>query len=209
MLINGLECSLHEPAEAMGSILMITGFMSTKDSEHRIRRSRAFCDAGFRVLRWTYRDRENKTLSRDLADAISLINTLPEPVFLFGESWGGLVALHAAGHEKVKAIALRSPVVDTNFFANEYTKEPLSQRLREDLKSYDTYKACSALAKPALLLIGARDTVCLPEFARKAFGLISAEKRLVEFDAGHDWPSGEFFENTTAAAMEWFEKRLG
>lgn len=217
MQINDLAVSVHTPEDYSGTVIMINGFGGTKDKEHRINRATFFAENGFRVVRYDYRGLGEsgpgkKSLTVDFNDLISIIDHFRCEVGLFGESWGGILALlGAARNKQVKAIVGRVPVVDVEHFSKKgrVLELPyLADNFLEDLLSYNTYEEVKKRQVPTLLFVGSKDPACPPEFTKKLYEILNEPKKLVEFPAGHFFSEGEFYEKTSQESLEWFKKYL-
>lgn len=216
MKINGLDCNLHEPKDYSASILMCCGFRGNKDMEHRIIRANTFAEAGFRVLRWDYRSETSKqptkSLTEDLTDTLSLVDWLGDTVGVFGESWGGQMALQAgARNNKVKTVVARVPSTDFEYFKNHSESRYYylcAPNLIEDMARYNTYKDVLKRKVPTLIFSGTRDTSCPLEYHKKLFQLLPEPKKHVIFDEPHDWFETPNNEKVTSISLDWFKQYL-
>ncbi|MCD6522397.1 MAG: prolyl oligopeptidase family serine peptidase [Candidatus Diapherotrites archaeon] len=212
--INGLECSIHEPETYKSIIIMCNGFNAPKDSPHRIRIANYLFQHNYRIVRWDYRSRTTgkptKTLTEDLNDLLLLINHF-DASGIYGSSWGGLLALHAASRNKnIRAIVLRVPVIEPNHFKNnpELLNNPLlAENFLEDFLSYNTYRDSLKRKFATLLFAGKHDDICPLEYAKRLFSLLPQPKKLIVLDEGHQW-SEQSYTTLSEESIKWFNTYL-
>lgn len=84
------------------------------------------------------------TLPDFSADLTALLRRMKEPAALLGFSWGGLVALHAAGQTPVRALILESPPFDLH--RRRLFDSPVSQYFRWVKQSVQSAPDTRALA---------------------------------------------------------------
>jgi len=61
------------------------------------------------------------------------------------------------------------------------------QRLFNTVSYYDTMNVATHCAKPAQISLGHKDPSVRPDHARAVFEALPGEKKLIEYDWGHDW----------------------
>ncbi|NUB93993.1 alpha/beta hydrolase [Haloterrigena sp. SYSU A121-1] len=119
--------AVHHEAPGDDWIVFCHGFLSDKSGSYE-RRCRRAVEHGYDAVRFDFRgcgDSDGRfveqTLSDKLADLRAVLDYFAPPsVVLFGSSFGGKVALHAAvDDERVAAVATRAPVTYDRAF-DEY-----------------------------------------------------------------------------------------
>jgi cephalosporin-C deacetylase len=123
-----------------------------------------------------------------------------------GLSQGGGMAVWVGAHSKV----IRCVVADLPFlscmpyvFSKPVYRYPLKEvtdyaaqiplgmeRAAYTISYFDTVNHAARLAKPSLVSYGLKDPACRPETVRAVYEAISAPKRLIEYQGGHDWDKG-------------------
>lgn len=174
--------AVHHAADGERWLLFCHGFGSDKEGsyERRCERARA---AGYDAVRFDFRgvgesDGEfpASTLSTRLADLRAVADYFdPETYAVFGSSFGGLVALHAAAwDERVETVVCRSPVTDLSVYDERARRvretgpidhpsgHTVDERLFDDLDTYDTAAAVERIAVPVAVVHGADDEVVPP-----------------------------------------------
>lgn len=221
--INGLAADVYEPEseKVKGTIIMLSGYCGSRKAPHRIKRAMTFAENGFKVVTWDYRSivegTPTETPTKSINGLLSVIKELNCNVGLFGESYGGFISINTANQsDKVKVIGIRAPVIDVEHFKSRYLqrmqdkwlKKHTSPKINQDISKYNSYEIAEKLHVPVLMFVGTKDISCPPQYAKKFFGLLKGEKKLVEFGAGHDWTEEELVEKTTSESLAWFNKYL-
>ncbi len=175
------------PAEPW--LVFCHGFLSDKSGSYEGRCERATRE-GYDAVRFDFRgcgeadgDFVDQTLSDKIADLRAVLaHFAPESAVLFGSSFGGKVAFHAAaalaaedgpatgaGDVTIEAIATRAPVTYNRTFAEARreveregsltfeTGQTIDDRFFEDLADHPFADAVAAVDCPAMMVHGAED----------------------------------------------------
>lgn len=157
------------------------GFLSDRTGSYESRCERAV-EAGYSAVRFDFRgcgDADgafvDQTLSDKLADLEAVVDRVdPDSYVLFGSSFGGKVAFHAAPtDDRVEAVVARAPVTDNRSF-DEYREavredgecrfedgRRIDRRFFDDLDRYPFDDVAAALAVPVAIVHG-RDDESVP-----------------------------------------------
>ncbi|MDF9746042.1 alpha/beta hydrolase family protein [Natrinema salsiterrestre] len=174
--------AVHHESDSDDWLVFCHGLRSDKSGsyERRCRRAR---EAGYNAVRFDARgcgesDGEfvDSTLEARLADLRRVADYFdPDSYALFGSSFGGKVALHAAAEDdRVDAVATRAPVTTTETF-DEYratvasegewtfdTGERIDRRFFDALDRYPFADVVGSLAVPVAIFHGGADDVVDP-----------------------------------------------
>lgn len=174
--------AVHHAADRKRWLLFCHGFGSDKEGSYERRCERAVA-AGFDAVRFDFRgvgesDGEfpAATLTTRLADIRAVADHFALDAFaVFGSSFGGLVALHAAARDdRIESVVCRSPVTDLSVYderALQVREEgsidhpsghTVDERLFDDLDTYDTAVAAERIDAPVAVVHGANDEVVPP-----------------------------------------------
>lgn len=169
--------AVHHEAPGDDWLVFCHGFLSDKTGsyEHRCRRA---VEHGYDAVRFDFRgcgdaDGEfvEQTLSDKLADLRAVVDHFDPPTYaLFGSSFGGKVAFHAAIEDaRVEAVVTRAPVTYNRAF-DEYraiveregehrfeTGDRIDRRFFVDFDDYGFDDVEAALEVPVAIVHGARD----------------------------------------------------
>ncbi|MFB6310629.1 MAG: alpha/beta hydrolase family protein [Salinirussus sp.] len=173
--------AVHHPPigpEDHGWIIFCHGFLSDKSGSYEGRCERAAVE-GYHGVRFDFRgcgeadgQFANSTLSGRLADLRAVLaHFAPDRVALFGSSFGGAVAFHAAPDVQADLIAVltRAPVTDLSSFDDrraQVQKEgsievgdgrSIDDRFFEDLDSYAFADILDRLSTPVFIAHGSED----------------------------------------------------
>jgi pimeloyl-ACP methyl ester carboxylesterase len=167
----------HETSEpAAGWLVCCHGFQSDKSGSYEGRCERAVAE-GYHGIRFDFRgcgEADGRfvegTLSAKLADLRAVVEYFdPGRLVLFGSSFGGKVALHAAPDLDPAAVLTRAPVTFTRTFdgrrdqverKGEITLETgrrLDERFFADLDRYPFAAIAESLECPVVIVHGADD----------------------------------------------------
>jgi pimeloyl-ACP methyl ester carboxylesterase len=153
------------------------GFLSDKSGSYEARCERAV-EEGYDAVRFDFRgsgdsDRPfvETTLSTRLTDLRTVVDYFdPSSYALFGSSFGGKVALHAAVDDRVEAVATRAPVTYNRAF-DDYRAavadsgvlridddHAVDERFFEDFERHPFADVSDALGVPVAMFHGSSDT---------------------------------------------------
>ncbi len=226
---------IHNPLkESKATILLQHGLYSNKEGSWE-RRADYFAKNGFKSVRFDRRgygesdgEFHEFNLTTGIEDSISVMNFLEgkgnQKYGIFGSSFGGLIAIHAASKDKrIKTLALRAPVTyHESVFSN--LKEEIEEKGKikpeempgayikksffTDLDSYDTEKAAKNIEVPTIIFHGENDSVVPIEGSKRFYELIDTKKKFEKFTKeGHI-----FSERKDKVALEksarWFLQNL-
>ncbi|UHQ95379.1 alpha/beta hydrolase family protein [Haloterrigena alkaliphila] len=169
--------AVHHEATGDEWLVFCHGFLSDKTGsyEHRCRRA---VERGYDAVRFDFRgcgDSDGRfvegTLSAKLTDLRAVLEYFdPQSVALFGSSFGGKVAFHAAAtDDRVERVVTRAPVTYNRAFeayrsiveregACQFdTGVRIDDRFFDDFDAYDFDAVASSLSVPAAIFHGADD----------------------------------------------------
>lgn len=167
----------HHRADGDRWLVFCHGFLSDKSGSYEARCERAV-EEGYDAVRFDFRgsgdsDRAfvETTLSTRLADLRAVVDHFdPSSYALFGSSFGGKVALHAATDDRVEAVATRAPVTYNRAFDDYRAAVAESGELRidddhaidgrffDDFEQYPFADASDVIDVPVAMFHGASDT---------------------------------------------------
>jgi len=181
------------------------GFLSDKTGSYEARCERAV-EEGYDAVRFDFRgsgdsDRPfvESTLSTRLADLRAVVDYFePTSYALFGSSFGGKVALHAATDDRVEAVATRAPVTYNRAFddyraavadAGELRIDDdhaIDERFFDDVAQYPFVDAADAIDVPVAMFHGASDTSVPIADTFEAAATLETDVMVSKFDGeGH------------------------
>jgi pimeloyl-ACP methyl ester carboxylesterase len=201
--LRGWSCAPPEPVR--GTIVVLHGVAANRDSATNVvprfierglavvaYDSRAHGESGGEFCTYGYHEKE---------DLRSVIRTLPAgPVFLFGTSLGGAVALQAAaGEPRVSGVVAaeifsdlaavvrdRTPPFVPDFLIRQAFRVA-GDRADFDVEQVSPLAAAAAIHVPVLLVHGAADRDTPPHHAQRILGALQGDKRLILVEgAGHN-----------------------
>lgn len=168
----------HHPADGDRWLICCHGFLSDKSGSYETRCERAV-EAGYNAVRFDFRGSGDSgrafvdtNLSTRLADLRAVVEYFDLASYtLFGSSFGGKVALHAAtDDDRVKAVATRAPVTYNRAF-DDYRAavadngelridedHAIDDRFFEDFEQYPFADIAATLDTPVTMFHGADDT---------------------------------------------------
>ena len=219
--------AVHHDAPGDDWLVFCHGFLSDKTGsyEHRCRRAVA---RGYNAVRFDFRGRGDsdgrfvdQTLSDKLADLRAVVDHFDPPSYaLFGSSFGGKVAFHAAVRDaRVDAVAARAPVTDNRAFDDyraaverdgEYrfeTGDRIDRRFFEDFERYEFADVTTSLEVPVAIFHGARDEAVDVAYSFDAASRLETDVLLERFDAeGHRFSTAAE-ERLLERLFHWLETR--
>ncbi len=232
--------AVHHPATDPDADWFVCchGFASDRTGSYESRCERAVAE-GYHGVRFDFRgcgDADGEfaaaTLSARIADLRAVLDHLvpdDEAVVLFGSSFGGKTALHAAvgdgpggdgtPDERVRAVATRAPVTYARAFEPlaeavraqgevEYAPGfPVDERLVEDLAGYDFADVAAALAVPVAVFHGREDDSVPLQDSLDAVGALATDTALwAVADEGHRF-SHDAEDRMRDALFDWLRRR--
>ena len=181
--------AVHHPAKTDRWFVCSHGFVSDKEGSYESRCERAVAE-GYHGVRFDHRgcgesDRSfgEQTLETRVADLRAVLSYFdPAECVLFGSSFGGFVALHAAVDDpRVVAVAVRAPVTDTSPF--EAYRSSLTEEFQNALETYPFERIERGLSVPVAIFHGRTDETVPLEDSLAAVGRLSTDA-LVQVYAG-------------------------
>jgi pimeloyl-ACP methyl ester carboxylesterase len=176
--VDGTDlAAVHHAAGGDRWLVCCHGFLSDKSGSYEGRCERAVAE-GYDAVRFDFRgcgesggDFVDQTLSAKLADLRAVLDHFePASCALFGSSFGGKVALHAAPDDgRVEVVATRAPVTYNRAFdeareavdregRHEFeTGQAVDGRFFEDFERYPFADAAADLDVPVAILHGGAD----------------------------------------------------
>jgi pimeloyl-ACP methyl ester carboxylesterase len=227
----------HHPAGGERWFVCCHGFVSDRTGSYEGRCERAVAE-GYDAVRFDFRGCGESdgafpeaTLSSRIADLRAVLDRfVPEggPVVLFGSSFGGKTAFHAAAgdgpggdgtpDERVRAVATRAPVTDARAFdplreAVERQGEvayapgyPVDERFVADLDGYDFGDVADALDVPVWICHGREDDSVPLEDSLDAVGALGVDASLwAVADEGHHF-SHDAEDRLRDALFDWLAR---
>lgn len=94
----------------------------------------------------------------------------------------------AAMHETLLQSVYRYPLKELLDFMGESAEA--RARVMRTLSYFDTLNQATRCAKPTLVSFGRKDPAVKPVQVQAVFGALPGEKRLIEYEGGHDWDRG-------------------
>jgi pimeloyl-ACP methyl ester carboxylesterase len=187
--------AVHHPAPTDEWLVFCHGFLSDKSGSYESRCERAV-EEGYNAVRFDFRgcgeaDGEfvAQTIASKLADLRAVVAHFdPDSYALFGSSFGGKVALHAAADDdRVWAVVTRSPVTLNEAFDDyrDLVAEAGRVELAPDMaiddhffEVFETYPfddVVEALDCPVAMVHGAADTVVPVEYTFDAAAALETD----------------------------------
>ncbi|ELY49598.1 alpha/beta hydrolase family protein [Natronorubrum sulfidifaciens] len=169
--------AVHHDAPSDNWLVFCHGFLSDKHGSYEHRCQRAV-EEGYNAVRFDFRGCGesdgrfvDQTLSTKLADLRAVVDQFdPESYVLFGSSFGGKVAFHAAVQDpRIEAVVTRAPVTYNDAFEayrtavehdGEYqfeTGDRIDQRFFEDFETYRFADVEAELDVPVAIFHGRAD----------------------------------------------------
>lgn len=220
---------IHEPEdEPTHAVVFAHGFGSDKAGSY-VHRAELAAEEGFRAVRFDFRG--NNESSREFAEAdlssriADLRRVLDEVEYLsvgvYGSSFGGLVAIHAAVRDdRIDGLALRAPVTYMSVLDDikgaieedgSYEQLPgkrVDERFLGDLEGYSTEAIVPELDIPTLVMHGEDDDVVPMATSRRFYEALSCEKEYVAFEGeGHRF-SDAADDRAVRRGLSWFREHL-
>ncbi len=221
---------LFEPKKSMGSVVICPGLAELK--EELIEDGAWFAEEGFRTLVLDYIGMgesgkiEDFTLTNSTASLSAAIDFLKDKVFVFGESFGGRVALQAASKDsRIRALGLLSPLTYNEFEKafewdkiiskgsmkyDEVPRHIITAKFIKDLLKSDLEKEQKKIKCPVLITHGDIDKIVLVEGSKKLYASLNVEKSLHIFKGiGHNEEmTDESYDDALELILSWFKKHL-
>jgi dipeptidyl aminopeptidase/acylaminoacyl peptidase len=219
------------------------GIPGSPDQVHGI--STLFAQAGFAVLTFDFRGFRRSdgifSLAGEIEDAKNAVThllksdlTIGSWVGVYGESYGGAVAVCSVAHDsRVKAVCVTAPVYDTLWFAKspmirpavDYIietdpsqvhgildpeiREGFLKRMQTDAEVHNPMNEVSKISPRPLLIIHGSDDVDIDlAGVKRLYELAGEPKDLVIVEgADHNLSDPHAYEITLSTSVEWFNKQ--
>ena len=219
--------AVHHPAGGDAWFVCCHGFRSDKSGSYE-RRCRRAVDAGYDAVRFDFRgcgesdgSFARSTLGARLTDLEAVLEYFdPERCVLFGSSFGGKVALHAAttfAADRVEAVVTRAPVTDNDAF-DDYREtvaregeltfddgERIDDRFFADFDRYPFSAVENAIDVPVAIFHGAADASVPVADSRRAAAALETDVLLQKYaDEGHLF-SAAAERHLLAVTFAWLE----
>ena len=193
--------TVHHKAESDKWIFFCHGFGSNKEGSYESRAEK-MVEEGWNAVRFDFRgngESDGKFIEQGLSSKIADLEALiqyfePENFVLFGSSFGGKVAFHAALDLDPEAVVGRAPVTYNTIMdkyrsvienKGEYTHHPGATIDERFLKDYDTYSfdtVVQELEIPVAIFQGGDDTTVHPEHSFKAAEALQTDVMIQKFE---------------------------
>lgn len=191
---GGISTVLH-PAESEKYLLFCHGFGSDKEGSY-VERCDFFAENGWNAVRFDFRgngESSGEFMDQDLSSRIADLGAVidhydPGKCAVFGSSFGGKVAFHAAARDdRISKLVGRAPVTYNEIMdkyrsvveeKGEFTHhddKTIDVRFYEDLDTYSFDDVVSRLEIPVLILHGSEDTTVHPEQSFRAVKELDTE----------------------------------
>ena len=216
--------AVHHEAGTGDWLFFCHGFLSDKTGSYE-GRCREAVEHGYDAVRFDFRgcgesdgDFAESTLSARIADLEAVVEYfVPGSYVLFGSSFGGAVAFHAAvGDDRVEAVATRAPVTYGAFDDLRATVEAAGEvrfdgerhidvRFLDDLDRHDFADVETGLDCPVAIFHGADDESVAIEDSFRAAESLGVDVLLQKYVAeGHRF-SREAEARMRRATFEWLD----
>ncbi|MWV40286.1 alpha/beta fold hydrolase [Natrialba sp. INN-245] len=217
--------AVHHEAPSNRWFVCCHGFLSDKSGSYE-RRCRRAVQEGYNGVRFDFRGCGESDgafveqgVSEKIADLEAVVDDVePSSIVLFGSSFGGKVAFHAAtGLDRVEAVVTRAPVTDNRAFDNyrssvaadgEHrfeTGDRIDDRFFEDLDRYPFDDVVSALDVPVAIFHGTADESVDVDDSIDATRRLETDVLLQTFSAeGHRF-SAPAESRLLALTFDWLE----
>lgn len=167
---------VHHEADTAKWLFFCHGLVSDKTGSYQGRAERAVA-AGYNAVRFDHRGCGESdgafvesTLSARIDDLRHVVNYFdPDSYAVFGSSFGGKVALHAADDDRIEAIATRAPVTDRRAFQDYWPvveregvvrlddSRHIDEAFLTDFEDYEFSTVIEQVDVPVAIWHGARD----------------------------------------------------
>lgn len=229
--VDGEEIAavIHEPEdEPTHAVVFAHGFGSDKAGSY-VQRAELAAEEGFRAVRFDFRGNNESSrefaeadLSSRIADLRRVIDAVEDlKVGVYGSSFGGLVAIHAAVRDdRIDGLALRAPVTymavlddirSTIEDEGSYEQLPgkrVDERFLEDLDAYSTEDIIADIDVPTLVMQGEDDESVPMASSRRFYEALTCEKDYVVFEGeGHRF-SDAADDRAVRTGLSWFRDEL-
>ncbi|MFX1574869.1 MAG: alpha/beta hydrolase family protein [Promethearchaeota archaeon] len=176
---------------------------------------------------FTYYDAQ-ANIERVIDYLVKHIRIDPLKIGLFGESFGGAMALcHTVRDNRVKCLAIRSPVFDTEiipnnplfkFFIRALTRNKemrfpdvdYKEAYSEQTRQFNPRKLASNLTKPFYLIAGNKDAL-FPEYGfQQLFNRVKSKNKKIEIidGANHNFTDKNHFQIMCEKITDFFQNHL-
>ncbi|MFW9875480.1 MAG: alpha/beta hydrolase family protein [Candidatus Thorarchaeota archaeon] len=220
-------------------IIRINGMPGKSPEEDKMRFAHYFVNYNYAYLTYDHQGVRKSTGIFSYYDAQANIERVidqlvhhpkidPLKIGLLGESFGGAMAFcHTVRDKRVKCLAIRSPVFDTEiipknplfkFFLKALTrnkemrfpKGDLKKKYAEQTRQYNPDRLANKLRKPFYLIAGDKDAL-FPEYGfQQLFKKVKSEDKRIEIISGanHNFTDKGHFELLSENLITFFNKHL-
>ncbi|ELY39283.1 alpha/beta hydrolase family protein [Natronorubrum tibetense] len=217
--------AVHHEAPGNDWLIFCHGFLSDKSGSYE-RRCRRAVKRGYNAVRFDFRGCGEsdgafveQTLSSKLADLAAVVDRFDPPSYaLFGSSFGGKVAFHAAVRDdRVEAVVTRAPVTYNRVF-DEYrtavdrdgecrfeTGDSIDRRFFEDFAQYGFDTVEPTLDVPVAIFHGSQDDSVDVAHSFEAAAQLETDVLLETFATEGHLFSSEAEERLLERTFHWLE----
>ncbi len=211
----------NEPKNPKATVVILHGFKSSAKKYRKT--AEQFYNHGYKCIRFNFTGHNEEIAKTGLTPRVKqakkAIEHAKEPVLVFGSSLGGLIAVIAsAENNKVKALALRSPVTKFELGIKNKIKKKnhillkphgikCKKRFLQDAKKYNAAETIKKVKAPLLIVHGTKDKKVPLKGTKWLIQAANEPKKLVKINAGHLF-NKEQWKKTTELAANWFDAHL-
>lgn len=218
--------AVHHPADSDDWLVFCHGFLSDKSGSYEERARRAVSE-GYNAVRFDFRGSGesdgafvDSTLSTRITDLRAVVDYFePSSYTLFGSSFGGKTAFHAAiDDDRIEALLTRAPVTYNRSFSQyrELVAEAgelrfdegraIDERFFEDFDGYEFDAVADSLTVPVAIFHGTDDGSVPLSDSLDAVAALSTDVMLQTFHGeGHRF-SAVAESRFREAAFEWLQR---
>ncbi len=203
-------------------VVLCHGFGSSKDSESNSHLAQKLVESGLNVYRFDFTGSgesggsfDECTPSHGLNDLKSAVDDLgSNKIALYGNSYGGFIALIYASENPILALGLKAPVSDYLDVETRKSKDNLGltdakkEIFLKELKDIDVYKLARKITAPTLIVHGGADEIVPFKQSERLLKSLSGEKRLSVIHGATHRMRGPAMEDAHNQLTEFFIGKL-
>lgn len=218
--------AVNHPADSEKWIFFCHGFGSDKEGSY-VDRCRFFAEKGWNAVRFDFRGNgessgefRDQDLSSRIDDLEAVIDHFdPGQCVVFGSSFGGKVAFHAATiDDRIRAVIGRAPVTYNEIMEKyrsvidekgEYTHhadKTIDERFFQDFDKYSFQGVEEKLEVPVLIVHGSEDTTVHPEQSFRAAQELRTSAAFFKLKGERHRFSDEAEERMRRIGLSWIEE---